>query len=207
MVGNNTASYTTPQLHSCTIQLNNCSHTASCTVAQYTQFHICTVPQLHRFLHSSTDALFHSFQHSYVAASQDTAATAVMQDSDSENKSHRRSFPNLATCKHLVDPHCTCCPDDLATHVWFSAGELLKTSINTLLHFPIFALMWQMLLPFVFEDVQTGSDSVAGGGHLQNCPAGVCVVGRPQVFHILIFSAFLGLSTSSIHKSVGKANS
>ena len=71
MVGN-TASYTTPQLHSCTIQLNNCSHTASCTVAQYTQFHICTVPQLHSFLHSSTVAPFHSFQHSYVAASQAT---------------------------------------------------------------------------------------------------------------------------------------
>ena len=71
MVGN-TASYTTPQLHSCTIQLNSCSHTASCTVAQYTQFHICTVPQLHSFLHSSTVAPFHSFQHSYVAASQAT---------------------------------------------------------------------------------------------------------------------------------------
>ena len=109
MVGN-TASYTTPQLHSCTIQLNNCSHTASCTVAQYTQFHICTVPQLHSFLHGSTVAPFHSFQHSYVAASQATDAAppaAVMQDSDSENKSHRRSFPNLATCKHLVDPHRT----------------------------------------------------------------------------------------------------
>ena len=124
MVGN-TASYTTPQLHSCTIQLNNCSHTASCTVAQYTQFHICTVPQLHSFLHSSTDAPFHSFQHSYVAASQDTAATAVMQDSDSENKSHRsRSFPNLATCKHSISSPPNTCLDDLTcnkklpTHVY-----------------------------------------------------------------------------------------
>ena len=177
----------------------------SCTIYTVPHLHSSTAPQFPAQLHSCTVSQFPAQLRCCQPGH--TAAAAVMQDSDSENKSHRRSFPNLATCKHLVDPHCTCCPDDLATHVWFSAGELLKTSINTLLHFPIFALMWQMLLPFVFEDVQTGSDSVAGGGHLQNCPAGVCVVGRPQVFHILIFSAFLGLSTSSIHKSVGKANS